>query len=257
MVVEAQEGFAEMLEFAELRPKAVQQSDDFDTVYAQAAEAQTVLTGKVATRWEIDPDPKLAFLKHPAKGTAKKWVEDADDPGIKGEKRSKEKMENDYENHANCLKDLSRLTLRFTEPKRLCIGMEGLQKAGFRIVILKNKWKFPTPLGYSDLNMVLGVPLEGQYAGVEYLCEVQLNLQEMLRAKNEAHKPYEIIRSRLPQLCQGTAVDSGKLENFITERLNTSSLEGAVAVLLSKSEGLFLYAHLLSEHLKNEFVAGK
>eukprot|EP00966_Prymnesium_polylepis_P290072 6700995-Prymnesium_polylepis.1 len=83
MVVEAQEGFAEMLEFSELRPKAVQQSDDFDTVYAQAAEAQKVLTGKVATWWEIDPDPKLTFLKHPAKGTAKEWVEDADDPGIK------------------------------------------------------------------------------------------------------------------------------------------------------------------------------
>eukprot|EP00966_Prymnesium_polylepis_P044953 1041436-Prymnesium_polylepis.1 len=61
-------------------------------------------------------------------------------------------MENDYENHANCLKDLSRLTLRFTQPKRLCSGMEGLRKAGFRIGILKNKWKFPTPLGYSDLN---------------------------------------------------------------------------------------------------------
>ena len=99
--------------------------------------------------------------------------------------------------------------------------MKGLQNAGFRIVILKNKWKFPTPLGYSDLNMVLGVPLEGRYAGVEYLCEVQLNLQEMLREKNEAHQPYEFIRSRLPQLCQGTAVDAGKLENFITERLNT------------------------------------
>ena len=90
--------------------------------------------------------------------------------------------------------------------------MEGLRKAGFRIIILKNKWKFPTPLGYSDLNTVLGVPLEGRYAGVEYLCEVQLNLLQMLQAKNEAHKPYEIIRSRLPQLCQGTAVDAGKLE---------------------------------------------
>jgi hypothetical protein len=101
------------------------------------------------------------------------------------------------------------------------------------------------------------VPLEGRYAGVEYLCEVQLNLQQMLQAKNEAHKPYEIIRSRLPKLCQGTAVDAGKLENCITERLNTSSLEGALAVLSSKSEGLFLYAHLLSEHLKNEAAAGK
>eukprot|EP00966_Prymnesium_polylepis_P051399 1189530-Prymnesium_polylepis.1 len=137
-------------------------------------------------------------------------------------------MQKDYKGHANKLKDLARLTLRFATPAKLVRALRELPSLGLRIVVVKNKFAAPTPLGYSDCNLVLAVTLE---SGVEYLCEVQLNLQQMLEAKDEAHEPYERIRSRLPELCVGTAVDAATVEHFIMGRLNNSALDGAVAAL--------------------------
>lgn len=47
---------------------------------------------------------------------------------------------------------------------------------GFLIVILKNKYATPTPMGYSDLNIILSVPLpeDSEHEGVGFLCEVQV-----------------------------------------------------------------------------------
>ena len=257
-VLEALPGFHDLLEFAEARPDATQASDDFDTVYAQASEAQDVLLKAVAEHWESDPDPKLSFLKHAVKGTAAKdWIEMADSPGVKGSKRAKEKMANDYDGHANKLKDLARLTLRFTQPGKLATALRELKSLGFKTVILKNKYANPTPMGYCDFNLVVTVKLAD---GTEYLCEMQLNLQQMLDAKEEAHKDYEIIRTELPKLCKASGVSTekaGKLEEFIMGRLNTSALDGAVASLSSKAQGLFLYAYLLEKHLESEAAAGR
>ena len=189
----------------------------------------------------------LDALPPPTTGTAKPWVEFADSPGVKGEKRAREKMANDYEGHANQLKDLARLTLRFNDPRNLVTGYHALSDLGYDIVVVKNKYKSPTPMGYSDLNLVVAVKLRD---GTPYLCEMQLNLIAMLDAKNEAHEHYEIIRSKLPELCRGTPVDADKLESFISGRLNNSALDSAVAALSLRADGLFLYAHLLAEHLE-------
>ena len=239
-------GYDEMLAIVEKRPKPTQDTDDFDDVYAKAKEAQQILMNDIASEWVVDP--KLSFLQHPAPGAAKHaWVEFADSPGVKGEKRAREKMANDYDGHANQLKDLARLTLRFNDPRNLVTGYHALSDLGYDIVVVKNKYKFPTPMGYSDLNLVVAVTLGD---GTPYLCEMQLNLIAMLDAKNEAHEHYEIIRSRLPELCRGTPVDADKLESFISGRLNNSALDGAVAALSLRADGLFLYAHLLAEHLE-------
>ena len=48
-------------------------------------------------------------------------------------------MQNDYEGHANKLKDLGRLTLRYTKPEKLVQTLKKLHELGFAIVILKNK----------------------------------------------------------------------------------------------------------------------
>ena len=151
-------------------PKPTQRSDDFDDVYAKAKEAQQILMNDIASEWVVDP--KLSFLQHPAPGAAKHaWVEFADSPGVKGEKRAREKMANDYDGHANQLKDLARVTLRFNEPRNLVAAHEALRRR-FNIVVVKNKYKFPTPMGYSDLNLVVEVTLGD---GTPYLCEMQLN----------------------------------------------------------------------------------
>ena len=70
----------------------------------------------------------------------------------------------------------------------------------------------------------------------------------MLDAKRDAHEHYERIRSRLPELCRGTPVDTDKLESFISGRLNVlGRLDVGRAAALLRADGLFLYAHLTSE----------
>ena len=66
-----------------------------------------------------------------------------------------------------------------------------------------------------------------------------------------------MVRERLPQLCTGSTVDPGELEAFIVGRLNSSALDAAVAALSAKADGLFLYAHLLAQHLDTEAKAGR
>ena len=119
----ALDSFEEMLQVDEERPDARQVSNVFETVYAQAAEAQQILTSRIATEWAVDPNK--ATLRHPVPGAAVvEWLEEADDPGVKGEPRSREKVRNDYGGHANALKDLARLTLRFRSPRKLLLALE-------------------------------------------------------------------------------------------------------------------------------------
>ena len=71
-------------------------------------------------------------------------------------------------------------------------------------------------MGYSDFNLCVGVLLDD---GTEYVCELQLNLVEMLQAKKEAHIYYEVVRTELPALCVDTDVDAGELEAFIVGQI--------------------------------------
>ena len=228
--LEALPGFAELLKFDEKRPKAEQADDVFETVYANASKAQEKLTESVATAWEADSD--YPAIRHPVPGTTlREWIEMADDPGIKSTERARQKMDSDYAGHANMLKDLARLTLRFTRPPAMAQALREFEALGFRIVVLKNKYRFVTPLGYSDFNLVVAVTLEG---GTDYLCEMQLNLVQMLDAKHLAHEQYEKVRVAIPRFCQESGVDPAtaeKVESFIMGRLNNSTLDGAVAAL--------------------------
>jgi len=220
------DGFQELLEVPEIRnADLTQASDKFDTVYLkQAPKAQQKLTSLIASEWQVDPKEKT--VRHPVPGKQEPWVESADDPGVKGEPRSREKMKNDYNNHANKLKDLARSTLRYKGCRRMHYGLtKGLPGAGIKVLTLKNKYAFPTPMGYSDFNLCVGIKLDDQ---VEYVAEMQLNLDEMIEAKRDAHTHYEVVRKRLPELCKGK-VDPEKLEAFIIGRLNSSALDAAVA----------------------------
>ena len=248
------DGFQELLNVLEIRnADLTQASDNFDTVYEQAPKAQQKLMSLIASEWQADPHMKN--LRHPVPGKQQPWVESADDPGVKGEERSREKMKNDYDDHANKLKDLARSTLRYKSCRRMHDGLTtGLSGAGIQVLALKNKYAFPTPMGYSDFNLCVGIELDDQ---VRYVAEMQLNLDEMIKAKNEAHEHYEVVRKQLPELCKGSTVDPGKLEAFIVGRLNSSALDAAVAALSSKADGLFLYAHLLAQHLDTEARAGR
>ena len=252
--VSAEEGYKKLIAVPEKRDAdLVQVSDDLHIVHGkQAPEAQKRLEFLIADKWEADP--KKETLLHPVPGTAREWVEFADSPGIKSEPRVSEKMKNDYGGHANKLKDLARLTLRFTSCSRMAHALaEGLQGVGIEVLTLKNKYASPTPMGYSDFNLCAGVVLSD---GTRYVCEIQLNHVDMLEAKKEAHVHYEKVREELPALCQDTKVDAGELEAFIVGRLSTSSLDAAVEALSAKAEGLFLYAYMLGQHLESEANEG-
>ena len=52
-----------------------------------------------------------------------------------------------------------------------------LAAAGIKVLTVKNKYASPTPMGYSDFNLCVAVTLKD---GTKYVCELQLNLVEML-----------------------------------------------------------------------------
>ena len=131
-------------------------------------------------------------------------------------------------------------------------------------------------MGYRDLNLIVSVVLEdedpnpdkGQHEinpatqqeyehSTRYFCEVQINHLKMLQAKKLAHKDYEVVRTLLPEICEGTGVDPGLLEAFIVQRLNSGCLDFAVRALSKKANGLFLFARLLEQQLETDVAAGR
>ena len=75
---------------AELRPSdLVQPTNDFIELYGDAGLTQAKLAEFLATGWQADKNPKLSFLQHPVPGTALPWIEDADNPGVKGKERAR------------------------------------------------------------------------------------------------------------------------------------------------------------------------
>ena len=81
---------------------------------------------------------------YPVPAQKRAWVDQAIDPGVKGEKRAKEKMKNDYGGHAKMLKDLVRITLKYTSLKRTATARKELEKMGFVFVVTKNKYFAPS-----------------------------------------------------------------------------------------------------------------
>ena len=249
----SQDGYNELLEVpAKLNSNLMQESDEYEVVFVkQAPEAQAKLMSLIADTWEADPNHST--IQHPVEGTAREWVEFADSPGIKTEPRVSQKMRDDYGGHANKLKDLARLTLRFTSCRKMLTAIHHLEAGGFTVLTLKNKYFSPTPMGYSDFNLCVGVRLKDNTL---YVCELQLNLVDMLEAKHLAHVHYEEVRKVLPALCTETKVDPGELEGYIVGRLSNSALDAAVAALSAKADGLFLYAYFLAKHLESEADKG-
>ena len=145
--LEAAPGYKELLAIPDKRPEKKQANDDFELVYKQAKIARNQLRNALAGEWFADKERerlgKTPFY-YPVAETKRSWVDEAIDPGIKGDVRAKEKMKNDYEGHANMLKDLARITLKFGGCDRMATAVQELEKAGFSPVVTKNKYLLPT-----------------------------------------------------------------------------------------------------------------
>jgi hypothetical protein len=145
--LEQTKGYAEVLAIPDDRPERKQVSDEFDVVYAQAAIARNLLRNALADEWFVDEERKQlgkTDFFYPVPAQKRAWVDEAIDPGVKGDVRAKEKMKNDYGGHANMLKDLARITLKYESCERMATAVKELKKAGFSLVVTKNKYLSPT-----------------------------------------------------------------------------------------------------------------
>ena len=145
--LEETKGYAEVLAIPDDRPERRQANDEFEVVYAQAEIARNLLRNALADAWFVDEERKQlgkTDFFYPVPAQKRAWVDEAIDPGVKGDVRAKEKMKNDYGGHANMLKDLARITLKYESCERMATAVKELKKAGFSLVVTKNKYLSPT-----------------------------------------------------------------------------------------------------------------
>ena len=111
--------------------------------------------------------------------------------GLKGRASALRKLKTDYAGDASRLKDLVRFTASFPNCGRMKQFVDSLRaQPGVKVLALKNKYSSPTPLGYRDVNLTLQVQLA---SGRPHVCELQVNLDDMLVAKELAHVLYEQV----------------------------------------------------------------
>ena len=111
------------------------------------------------------------------------------------------KIATDYEGDCSRIKDLVRFTASFATCARMKQFLLRLLSSsrssqpgggGLEVLALKNKYLKPSALGYRDFNLTLRVELDD--SGRSHICELQVNLEEMLVAKELTHGLYEEVR---------------------------------------------------------------
>jgi len=190
-------------------------------------QARQFLRDFISSEWREDSIIQdmngsiIARLSVPVEGKAKSWVDEAIEPGLKGKARALEKANNDYGGEVRQLRDLARMTLKNKRCLSMVQAIAAMREAGITFLGLKNKYRNPTPMGYRDINLNVGIPLKD---GRVHIGEVQVNLQSMLQAKDKAHEYYEKVRSALPIICKDCGVKADDLEAFIMKLLQSSVL---------------------------------
>lgn len=108
---------------------------------------------------------------------------------LKGEKRAEEKVNSDYGGDWSQLRDVVRCSVAVDTMDQMHDVLSKLKDAGLKLAMQpKDRFAKPTPVGYRDLLMNIELP-----NGV--IGEMQLHVKGMLEAKEQGHKPYEVMRS--------------------------------------------------------------
>lgn len=143
------------------------------------------------------------------------------DPGVKSLARCEEKA-NLRGKLVHDLVDIARLSIVFESASTFLQGLQGLQK-DLKLCWLDNKFKNPSALGYSDMNLGVEVQLDSRC----FVCELQLQLRAMFDYKQgEGHKLYENIRSILIS-CDVKKELELDIQNLIIDQLGVT--EGIAA----------------------------
>lgn len=108
---------------------------------------------------------------------------------LKGEKRAAEKVRDDYDGDWSKLCDVVRASIAVDTMEDLHSALHALKQSGLKLAKPpKDRFTKPTDVGYRDC--LLNVKFPNGTIG-----ELQLHVKPMLAAKEEGHKPYELIRS--------------------------------------------------------------
>lgn len=178
-------------DYEALPAKAAQPTRDPDEIYQKAEEALGQLKQWLGT--EIAGELGLTTMpKTPGKVAAEEWDQHKGmlfiAPLKKRDGRATEKVNADYGGDWSKLLDVVRCTVAVDNMDDMADVIAALKERGMEPVQRpKNKFGRPTESGYRDLNFVVRMP-----NGIA--AEVQINVKDMLRAKNEAHQYYEITR---------------------------------------------------------------
>lgn len=105
---------------------------------------------------------------------------------VKGLKRAAEKLVLEAGGDVNLIRDMLRATIVVQKLSDVQGAIEQVQQ-NFEIVRVKNRFETPTESGYRDVLINVRMP-DGTVG------EIQINLPQMLAAKSEGHKLYEMAR---------------------------------------------------------------
>eukprot|EP00593_Proboscia_inermis_P000077 CAMPEP_0171293928 /NCGR_PEP_ID=MMETSP0816-20121228/2302_1 /TAXON_ID=420281 /ORGANISM="Proboscia inermis, Strain CCAP1064/1" /LENGTH=429 /DNA_ID=CAMNT_0011765271 /DNA_START=103 /DNA_END=1389 /DNA_ORIENTATION=+ len=212
-----------------LHSQLTQPSNNLDTTYAQAGIVKDAMGGRLKDRWG-----DAAII-----------------PDLKDREDAERKIKDKYFGKKNKIKDIFRCTLKFSSFKGVFDGWKFLEDMkGIEILNVKNKFKNPDVLGYADININAGFKLQDD---TYHIFEIQLHLNAILVAKEEVHDLYNTIRVEIPKIIPGLTVEkTNQIKEHILGRLRNSMMDGIIDILFEKSGGVFLFARLLEEKLKQD-----
>jgi len=108
---------------------------------------------------------------------------------LKGKERSKEKVEADYGGDWSKLKDVVRASVGVDSFEQVEEVVQKLRDMGMELAEKPtDRFANPTSAGYRDIKISVKYP-NG------HIGELQIHLKSILKAKEQAHKDYEVVRS--------------------------------------------------------------
>lgn len=230
--------------FKDLPKKSKQPISDPEELFRKAAETlDTLKTWLNRGKGLASQMGYQTMAKSPEDVTPEEW----DKPGgmlfiapNKGAKRSAEKVESDYGGDWSQLTDVVRCTMAVDDLHGMQEAIETLTKNGMTPAqVPKNKFLKPTPQGYMDMNFIVKMP-----DGV--MAEIQFNVKDMLKAKNEAHHFYEETRSI-----------EGKYAKQGIESASEWSDEDRTAYQAADAKQVQIYGDAWKSHVKKHYGGEK
>eukprot|EP00948_MAST-09A_sp_MAST-9A-sp1_P002170 g2170.t1 len=218
---------------------------------------RSFMLDEIAPSANLDPNKVAMYNGEPLMLTAEKAFTTITIAPLKGIKRAREKVINEYGGNAARLVDVIRSSIVVESEDELNSVAKFLQSSPkCKILRLKNRFKKPNWNGYRDA--LYNIEVDG------FICEVQLHLTHIVRFKEENHVYYEYFRtffSGSVESCKAKmdlleeVVDTKQAGGDIGRRLRTLLKCDDIALLISISKlGRVIGDHNLRIHALSRIV---